>query len=418
MKKTALLAAALCITALANANDGEKEIKTGWVWSGIPSISYSTDLGFQYGVTGHTYYYGDGSTYPAYKHDIGWEVCHYTKGRSRFHLSYDAPNLFPGLRFTGSATYMLDPSYDFFGFNGAAQPYDEAILNSHMRRDMLRILLNLQGNIGNGFKWLGGISFWNFKMDDASDDNPLPTIFGRYKAFGLFDENELDGGSRLEMKAGITFDTRDIEAAPSKGIWADLFLNGSPDLFGDGYNYLDLNAHFRHYLSLPLQWKGGGMVFAYHLAYQGTVAGQKPYYMMQNISTLFLKQIITEGLASCNTVRGFYNNRMIADGYAWANFELRVKLFSFKAFNQFFYLAANPFFDCGIITQPHKVDAMQLMYPDTDIRKKAMEPQCSSGAGIKLAWNQNFIISAEKAWTFDPAMGPGNWMNIGLNYIF
>ena len=40
------------------------------------------------------------------------------------------------------------------------------------------------------------------------------------------------------------------------------------------------------------------------------------------------------------------------------------------------------------------------------------------GAGLKLAWNQNFIVSIEVAHNFNKGIGDPFWMSIGTNYCF
>ena len=201
-----------------------------------------------------------------------------------------------------------------------------------------------------------------------------------------------------------------------------------PDVFGDGYKYLKLCAHFRQYLPVM---SDNRMTFAYHLAYQGTVGGRVPFYMQSNITTLYLRQINSEGLGSINTVRGTLYNRMIGDSYAWANFEMRIKLLSFDFINQSWYLAANPFFDLGAIVKPYRLDEYPsvAVFPGASFpvpksftgpvnEKDATKLHESVGAGLKLVMNQNFIVGCEVAKALDPDDNPGLGINIGLNYIF
>ena len=44
---------------------------------------------------------------------------------------------------------------------------------------------------------------------------------------GAIKADEKNGGLALELNAGVVYDTRDIEAAPNKGIWAEAYLNGN-----------------------------------------------------------------------------------------------------------------------------------------------------------------------------------------------
>ena len=258
------------------------------------------------------------------------------------------------------------------------------------------------------------------------------TAYNEYINYGVIGSHEYKGGNRLEIKGGIVFDSRDIEAAPNKGIWSEAYVNASPDVFGDEYGYTQFCARWRQYITLPIHiFKAGDPVFAYHLAYQGTLFGETPFYMKQNIALLNMNTMVSEGFGSSNTIRGTYANRIIADGYAWGNFELRVKLVKFTLFGQYFYLATNPFFDCGMITKPTRVDLMtrlpkmqraayQAGYTDTAqyIRDKASEFLYTAGAGLKLAWNQNFIVSVEVAHNLNENLGDPLWLNIGMNYSF
>ena len=226
------------------------------------------------------------------------------------------------------------------------------------------------------------------------------------------------------------YDTRDIEAAPNKGIWAEAYLNGNVI----GQRYLKACVYFRNYIDIPIHIPAGDPVFAYRLAWQQTLAGETPFYMIQNVPLLVQRNMISEGFGSSNTIRGLRENRVLAEGLAWLNAELRVKLVKFKLFNQFFYIAVNPFFDGGIITKQYKAEALKKASIDGKIydprlaligkdaliydATKAGSFIYSAGAGLKIAMNQNFIISADFAKCFTPGLDAGLWIGIGINYQF
>lgn len=427
----ALLAALLPVAAVAQ-DEPEKKIKKGWPLSFLPCATYSTDLGFQYGAFGDVYNYGDGATYPDPLHKFSWEISHFTKGRTRFYLAYDSKYLVPKMRVTASAFYMDDPFYSFYGFNGLATEYDPSLVSNKetgisyysMKRNILRLLAGLQGRILPGLHWVGGVSFWKFDEGTFGEKygyDPANTLYNRYRDTGVIRTDEAEGGKRLEIKGGLVFDTRDIEAAPNRGVWSELYLNGSPDIFSTGYNYLKLCAHWRQYVSVPVGFiKAGDPVFAYHLAYQGTIAGEAPFYVQQNITALDINQMIPEGLGSSNTIRGTYANRIVADGYLWGNFEMRIKLIDFQFLRQFFYFAVNPFFDCGFVTKTYR-NAELAGLPEmagVDIKARASVLAKTAGLGFKLAWNENFIVSAEFAHNFNKGLGDPLWMSLGVNYAF
>ena len=441
------------------AQEKEKEMKTGWSFGILPTATLSADNGFQAGAFGDVYYYGDGKTYPDPLHKISWEGSYFTKShRMRLYLAYDSKYLIPGMRINASVTYMNDPLYSFWGFNGPAS-YDSGVTKSFtkvdydlwgnrnlspninyfgMSRQMLRVLANVQGRITDNLNWAAGINYWNWKLGDMRDNskekyNTDITLYNFYKSIGAIKANEADGGNTLELNAGLVFDTRDIEAAPNRGIWAEAYINASPDVFGGFQNYyVKACAYFRHYISIPIHIPAGEPVFAYRLAWQQTVLGETPFYMIQNNPLLVQRNMISEGFGSSNTIRGLRENRILAEGMAWVNTELRVKFVKFKLFNQYFYMAVNPFFDAGIITKPYRTDFLQTVQKDTNLSTIAgytgtdqvYDPSrikdliYSAGLGLKLAMNQNFIISAEVAKCFTQGLDAGLWLGIGINYQF
>ena len=447
-----LLLAVTALSAFAQ-EEKEKEVKTGWSFGVLPTATYSVDNGFQAGLFGDVYYYGDGSTYPDPLHKISWEGSYFTHShRMRFYLAYDSKYLVPGMRINASATYVRDPLYSFWGFNGPASlanldnPYDywtnktTDINYFGMSRDMLRILANVQGHITDHLNWAAGVNFWNWKLGDMRDNgykhegagdtkyyyNKENTLYQDYQKLGIIKADEANGGMALELNAGLVFDTRDMEAAPNHGIWAEAYLNGNVLQ----HRYLKACVYFRQYIDIPIHIPAGDPVFAYRLAWQQTILGETPLYMIQNVPLLVQRNMISEGFGSSNTIRGLRENRILTEGMAWINTELRVKLVNFKLFNQFFYIAVNPFFDAGIITKPFRsaefAAAQQLnvatYMPLNKIYDASQEKGqiiCSAGGGLKIAMNQNFIVSVELAKCLRPSqLDAGLWLGIGINYQF
>lgn len=467
--------------AATESTEKKQTVKKGWNFAPFPSIGYNSDTGFQIGALCEIFDYGDGSTYPAYKHKFNVDLSWTTKDQVKLHFFYDSKYLIPKVRLTFAATYILAQMYPFMGFNGAAAPYFTDLASGkkqmnrvamyNVKRNSMRIMADFQGDILPNFRWAAGLSYWWYDVQDISLKKKgalaydstfandyltnqginYPSLWQLYQAAGLIRANEAHGGHHLELKAGLVYDSREHEADPSRGIWAEVYAYGSPDILNgrgkDGYHYLKLAAHFRHYVPI---WKDK-ITFAYHLAYQGKLAGNAPYYTLQSINTLYLRQIISDGLGSINTVRGVPYNSVIGDGYAWANVEMRFKIVSFRFIKQNFYLATNPFFDMGACVQGYRLDEMKEIRETgksidgaTNFSNAELnliytgEPRklhMSAGVGLKLAMNRNFILSAEVAVPLNTKVytntdlnvavselkmknsyKPG--VNIGLNYIF
>lgn len=440
-------------STLKESQQQKQTIKKGWNVAPFPSIGYNSDIGFTIGALCELFHYGDGSTYPQYRHKFNIEASYSTGGQITAHLFYDSNYLIPKVRFTFASTYLLNTMYPFLGFNGSASPYnqlydsnkEQGIAMYNIRRNMVRILADFQGNIyKERLRWAAGISFWHYNIEDISlkhynvtnnsqlltDNIHSGSLYQLYRRAGLIRDNEASGGSHIEFKAGLVFDNRDHEADPSNGIWAELYGYGSADIFHNRNHYLKLAAHYRHYIPI---WNEK-IVFAYHLAYQGTVAGEAPFYTLQNISTLYLRQIVSDGLGSINTIRGVRYNSVVGNGYAWANIEMRFRLVSFKFIKQNWYLATNPFFDIGACVQPYRLKEMQQIcatkqsldgsntFSDQELaliyNGSKEKLHSSAGFGVKLVMNRNFILSAEFAFPLNQAQDGKFGTNIGLNYIF
>ncbi len=162
-----------CLQAQSDSSGmppGEK-IKTGWTWAALPVVAYDADMGLQLGALGQVFNYGDGSTYPEYRHTIYAECSWFTKGSAVYQLFYDSKYLIPGgIRVTADLDYLPDRALDFYGFNGYESNYNKDLSREgttdyisrmyyRMERNMFRVMADFQGPItSQKFRWLAGIN--------------------------------------------------------------------------------------------------------------------------------------------------------------------------------------------------------------------------------------------------------------------
>lgn len=412
----ALLLTFLAFSQVSSARDGGKSGVTCLVG---PCIGYSTNHGTQYGASCTLVDFGNGSYYPNYRQKAYVEVSRYTKGKTNLKSVYDSGCLIPGARFSAILAYQSTPLYNFYGFNGSATPYfpelDRVDGNTYYNygRSLFKAGANIQFDILDGLKLAFGANFTSYRISDVPDSfsaDPLNSLYRSYLDSGVITPEEARGGKRIEMNAGFVYDTRDAFTTPSRGIWAEAYLTGSPDLFGDSYKYLKFSAHLRHYVPLA---DNDRLTFAYHLAYQGVIAGEAPFYVQQNITELIFKKVASEGLGSKNTIRGTLSNRYIGNSYVWGNFEMRIKLFSFNLLRHSFYIATNPFLDMGVIVSPYRLGASR----GSELHKMATKLHESAGIGGKLVMNRNFVASIEVARPFHKEDGKMGFI-MGTNYMF
>lgn len=422
MKKLAVVLSLSLISLLGTAQETPK---TGWVYTPMPNFSYNTDLGLNLGAFCDFFYYGDGTAFPNFLHHAGFSASYATKGSWYAHAYLESVALIPGIRFSASATYRDAMANNFYGYNGIASPFFEELeLNAGTRtawytnrRRFIRASAAFQGEIGHGLKWLGGAVFRNVRIADFDLKNydSGNSLYLRYHELGLIEDDEFNGGMSLELKGGLTYDTRDVELFPSRGAYAEAMLIGNADLRHWHYHYLQLALHWRQYLTLV----PGRVIFAYHLGLQHTLAGEIPFYNLNELATIHYAYEEYAGLGSRYSIRGYRYNRISAAGYAWANLELRLIPLKFGLFNQQFEIVLNPFMDLASITKTYRGDRQAQTtaggIPVYSSRK--LPVMASAGAGVKLHMNTNFILSLDVAKGFDPQLSDV-MVGMGTTYVF
>ena len=207
MKKLIFLMVSISICFSGFSQD--EVTKEGWNFGGLPTITFDTDLGLQYGALVNLFDYGDGSRYPNYNHSLYFEVSRFTKGSGINRFSYDSDQLIKGLQTSVDISFLSDQAYDFYGFNG----YD-AIVNSgwiddeaddyktrmyyKYDRKMFRFKVDLRGELsGDKLKWAAGINLLNFKVDQVDLEKlnkgkegdeileDIPGLYEKYQDWGI-----------------------------------------------------------------------------------------------------------------------------------------------------------------------------------------------------------------------------------------
>jgi len=403
----------------------QQKVKKGFGFGALPAVSYDSDLGFQYGALVNLYHYGDGSGFPKYNHSLYLELSTYTKGTTIARMRYDSEKLIPKVRTTLDVSYVTDQMADFYGFNGYQSVFDPLLVTSSNRlfykneRNMFRAKADFQGYFGESkLGWVGGYSFYNFKMDTVNNSKlgivkTDKTLFERYKDWGLINADEAGGGSINYFKAGLKYDSRDQLACPMKGIFTEAVIQSAPKFLNDKPHSKFAIIH-RQYFTVAKD-----LSFAYRLDYQSTVGKYKvPYYAQPLLITSYLIAATNQGLGGKSSVRGILRNRIIGDDVVFGNFEFRYKFLRFEWMKQNFYLGTNVFFDSGIILKPIEISSTVVAGNPTYFNAyESGKFHSAAGIGLKIGWNENFVISADFGKAFNKADG-NTGMYIGLNYLF
>ena len=415
--------------------------KTGWNFGLLPVLAYNTDLGFEYGILFNFVNFGDGSNYPNYNQKVYLEASQFTKGSGIYRVYYDSYTLIPGVRFIGDLSYLPDRAYSFYGYNGYASIYnqdwvdqDAAAYKSRVfyayDRDFIRLKADFQGKIrGNTLRWAAGVAGRNFdigpvdidKLNEGQDDEDklpaIPGLYDRYVDWGLISPEEQYGGFITTIKAGVVYDTRDVVSDPGKGLWSEATVVTSPEFLGSDFNFAKLNLVHRQYFTvLPRT-----LVFAYRLGYQTTLTGTTPFFYLPIIEPSELVAAKSEGLGGAQFNRGIMRNRMIGEAIAFGNFEFRLKFWRFTVAKQNIYLGTNLFLDAGQVIQEVELDRDNID-PGSDNVSDYFDfgtekMHSSSGIGLKIAMNQNFIVSVDYGVALNEQDGKSG-LYILLNYLF
>jgi outer membrane protein assembly factor BamA len=451
MKKTisALLVSLMVLTLSAQ----ETKNKTGWSLGPLPAVSFDSDLGFQYGGLLNLWSYGKGDIYPKYYHFFYIEASHYMKGSGIFRVMYDSEHLIPGIRYTVDLSYLPDEALDFYGFNGYdavihkgwskktlfdGSEYVSRMFYRH-RRTLLRFKNDFQGKLsGDHLRWSAGFSVQNFnissidvdKLNKGKADKILPVtevpgLYELYKSWGIISPEEADGGLINTVKAGLTYDSRDNQPNPMKGIWTEMGIETSQEFLGSEATFGKLFITHRQYFTLIPR----DLSFAYRLGFQQTIFGTVPFYYQSQLITSYLRGATSEGLGGSKSLRGVWRNRVVGDGFFYGNAELRWKAVHFTFLKNPWYIGINGFSDFGMVTKKidvnvpttltyKKPDNTIITYNKTDFFNPGAEQMhVSIGAGLRFVMNENFIIAVDYGRAFKDQDG-GTGFYVGLNYLF
>ena len=419
--------------AVDSTKSEKKEIeKKGFNFGPLPVVAFDADKGFQLGALLNVFDFGDGSTYPNPRQKLYLEASFFTKGSQLFVINYDNKFLIPGVRWSSTVTLTNDKAMDFYGFNGYMAQYDYAriaegkdknsasyIYTPKYRVNRLALLFktDFTGNIWkNKLFWEAGYHFSYIKqgykknnhalnldkINKNKDENKVypvedPTIFDLYRQWGIISEDEAWGGINSTLRLGLLFDTRDKEAAPSKGIWAEAHVTLAPKWLGTTNPHYRYSATFRHYVPIV---KNDVLTFAYRLNYEGTFGNSAPYYVLPYI-TVMGSNYDRDGMGGYRTVRGLMRNRVQGLDMATYNVELRWRFVNFTLWKQNIAFGLSAFSDGTMVTRNYDMsfkgkeedraayDAYMKTAPKSD------RPHITVGAGLRFIMNQNFIVAFE-----------------------
>lgn len=409
--------------------------KTGFTFGALPAIAYDNDLGLQYGALVNMYWYGDGSSYPLYNHSLYLECSRYTAGTTLIRGYFDSRKLIPQCRTTIDLTCLNDVACDFTGFNGKESRYNTSFIDEDNadykssvfyahKRYMTRGLFNIKKRLSNNNNYFWQIGANVFKMDIGTVNKSklrhsvpdIKSVYDKYVDWGLIAPKEADGGTDTYFRFGLGIDTRNNEVFATKGMWTEILLATAPQ-FGstDNNKWGRITIYHRQYFNIYNQQT----VVAYRIGWQHKLWGNIPFYLLPHWNTGILTAATSQGIGGGKTMRGVVRNRIVGDGSLMANIELRHIFGHFILFNQKISIGTNLFSDLGLVTQKHHIDLSKV--PTDEFRTyftgKSEKLHASLGVGLKIAMNDNFVVSTDWGKAQDKNDGTSGFY-VMMNYLF
>ncbi len=447
LKNWMLHAILLLFTNHLHGQDKQKnpdDKNTGFAIGIVPALSYDSDLGLRVGGLAELFDYGNGERFPFYDHYLLLRITRSTKGSNINQMLFDSEKLIKRVRIIGEASYLTEQALNFYGFNGYNsffnpdviddRPDNEAYVSRlfyNHSRDLLRIRLDIQPWLTHdrSLRLLAGLKYISIKTGgldldllnrNQHESKHLPDVanlFDRYVNWGIIPEDQKNGGNSWVLNTGIIYDTRNEECYCTDGIWAELVLKTAPAI-ASNYSWSKIIFSWRQYIDLIAP----SLTFAYRLSLQNKVYGEIPFYLLP---FYYDSRLTEDGPGGGQNLRGVSRNRMVADGFAIANLEVRRIVYSAYLFKQKADVAVSAFLDAGWITQPYEFDISgvtdsygfsreehlnQLQYQNSGIHMGA-------GPGLYLILNKNTVISVNYGLPLKNQDGNGG-LYVGSGFLF
>jgi outer membrane protein assembly factor BamA len=295
---------------------------------------------------------------------IALDVGASTQGSHAFILDAQAPAYWDGWRLALTLSWTRANRFGYYG-QGNATHFDPDSTDgrSHFYRVSRRnrsARLTVQRKVAGPVRLLvGGTA-------ERNDFRELPgeTVFRRDRTTGTIGPDDLHFTDAIG-RAGIVFDTRDLEVDPHRGVFAEA-------LVGRGRGYTRTTAHLRVYVH-PLE----RLVIAARLAGEN-ITGDAPLGALQTIES-------SDGAAAAvgghRSLRGYYDGRFTGPGKVLGGIEARY----------------------GLLWAPRLLELKLFAYYDTgrvfasgeSIRLTRRGLHSSLGGGVALSLMRNTLVLLE-----------------------
>lgn len=374
-------------------------------YSFLPATDYSSDTGLGLGMVGMIAQFRKGF-YP-YRWRLYFElrttmsIDHEGKVNFPFHKYFaklDLPDLLGGrLRLNMEAGFFRYISTGYYGL-GNASLRDQLAAKIFYQYDRIYPSVLIDATIALYKRqrrslrmFVGGIFLYNIIniFPDSLLMRDLWHSHNRHDDTSKYLKANLRGLNHhplLKFKWGLLFDSRDHEFDPSRGMFHELSLRGSPGI-ASHLHFGGLFVNTRFYLSLWRRY----LVLAFQ-AVADLLFGNVPIYELSSLGGLSTNS----GLGGNCSLRGLPAGRFSGKIKLFGNMELRSMFWPFRLFGQHLKLGATIFFDLGRVWLEYSYQANHLRraFDGDHIGLKT-----GVGGGLRLQWGETFVVRFDAAWS-------------------
>jgi outer membrane protein assembly factor BamA len=202
------------------------------------------------------------------------------------------------------------------------------------------------------------------------------------------------------LEAGLVFDTRDSEIAPTSGQFHQVEARVSPWQTGfHPYRYAELNTTLRFYQPILPGLLPDRLVLALRTIGYFQI-GDVPFYELSRFDE-------TSALGGAKGVRGIPKNRYYGKRKVFGNVELRARLFNFQVSRGEYQFGLAAFFDGGRVWADVR--------PAVELDGTGLGLKYGAGGGLRLQKGKTFVLRADLAWSPDARPIGGYFL---ANHVF
>jgi surface antigen Omp85-like protein len=410
----------------------------GGYFTGLPLINYDSNTGLGLGARGYYYYDGERSD-PRFEHTpYLYRVflqAFLTTGGYQFHwLDIDARHVLDtAWMFRGQFIYQSNTDQHYFGigaasmrplsFTGAGRGYrhfdeyqsaldqPDAAGQTRSRYDRYRLIQPLvvlsferpllrglvRPLVGVGLSYNDILDYTGKRVTVEAGGGEVratqaPTRLAEDCAAGEI--TGCQGGWNNFLRLGLSFDTRDFEPDPNRGVFIDAALDVGTRLLGSGYGWVRGMLTPRAYLDLLPS--ATDLV----LATRATFVVQSRDVPFFNMGLIPYTEEPRSGLGGLRTLRGYKQDRFVGPVMTLLNAELRWTFGHSQPFGQRFAWMVVPFLDLGAVHD--RLGDLSFAGWKRD-----------QGLALRASWNLATIITAEYAFSDEDS---GVYVN--FNHMF